>query len=320
MNGAQLRSPLCSLLNIRYPIFQGGMAWIADAKLAAAVSNAGGLGIISAMNADADYLKAQIAAARLLTDRPFGVNLMLMSPFADDAAELVRSEKVSVVTTGAGIPTAYLGAWKAAGIKVIPVIASVASARLMEKIGADAVIAEGSESGGHIGETTTMSLLPQVCDAVRIPVVAAGGIADGRGLAACLLLGAAGIQMGTRFLLAKECGVHPVYKAMIKSANDISTVATGRRFQGTTCRCLKNPFSRSYLKLEFTPEATAETLSQLSAGALRKAALEGDATNGCFMAGQIAGMVSQEASAAEILQEIVAQAADLLKGANQWVN
>ena len=320
MNSAQIRSPLCSLLNIRYPIFQGGMAWIADAKLAAAVSNAGGLGIISAMNANADYLKAQIDAARRLTERPFGVNLMLMSPFADDAAELVRSEKVDVVTTGAGIPTAYLGAWKAAGIKVIPVIASVDSARLMEKIGADAVIAEGSESGGHIGESTTMTLLPQICDAVHIPVLAAGGIADGRGLAACLLLGAAGIQMGTRFLLATECGVHPVYKEMIKKANDIATIATGRRFQGTTCRCLKNPFSRSYLKLEFSPDTTADLLSLLSTGALRKAAVEGDASGGCFMAGQIAGLVAQESSAADILQEIVAQAVALLKGANQWVN
>jgi len=296
------------------------MAWIADAKLAAAVSNAGGLGIISAMNANADYLKAQIATARLLTDRPFGVNLMLMSPFADDAAEVIRSEKVDVVTTGAGIPTPYLSAWKAAGIKVIPVIASVQSARLMEKIGADAVIAEGSESGGHIGESTTMTLLPQVCDAVKIPVLAAGGIADGRGLAACLLLGAAGIQMGTRFLLAEECDVHPVYKEMIRTANDISTVATGRRFHGTTCRCLKNPFSRSYLKLEYTADTTADLLSQLSSGALRKAALDGDSVNGCFMAGQIAGMVCKESSAAEILQEIITEAAILLKGANQWVN
>lgn len=252
-----LHTQLCDLLGIDYPVFQGGMAWIADGKLAAAVSNGGGLGIISAMNAGGDYLREQIAVCRSLTDKPFGVNIMLMSPHVAEVAQIVAEEKVPVVTTGAGNPTAYMSAWLEAGIKVIPVVASVASAKMSARAGAAALIAEGMESGGHIGELTTMVLVPQVCDAVSIPVVAAGGIADGRGVAASIMLGAVGVQLGTRFLVAEECGVHQVYKDKVLEATDISTVMTGRRF-GDTCRCIKNAFARNFLKIEFSPEATAE--------------------------------------------------------------
>ena len=232
-------SPICSMIGIEYPIFQGGMAWIAYmAKLAAAVSNGGGLGIISAMNADGDYLREQIKIARELTDKPFGVNIMLMSPHVEEVAKIVAEEKIPVVTTGAGMPKKYMGMWKEANIIVIPVVASVAAAKMMERAGASAVIAEGGESGGHIGDMATMPLVPQVCDAVNIPVLAAGGIGDGRGMAAAFMLGAVGVQMGTRFLLAEECGVHQNFKEMVVlKATDISTVATGRRFSGSTCRC-----------------------------------------------------------------------------------
>ncbi len=312
-------SPICEKLGIQYPIFQGGMAWIADGKLAAAVSNGGGLGIISAMNADANYLREQIQIARSLTDKPFGVNIMLMSPHVAEVAQIAAEEKVAVVTTGAGIPTKYMPMWKEAGICVIPVVASVASAKMMEKAGAFAVIAEGSESGGHIGELTTMALVPQVCDAVSIPVMAAGGIADGRGVAASFMLGAVGVQLGTRFLLATECGVHQNYKDMVKKANDIGTVATGRRFGGNTCRCLKNRFSRNFLKEEYAPDATPESVADLGVGALRKAAVEGDTQEGCFLAGQISGLVNEEKPAAQIIEEIFAEAEELLKGAPKWV-
>ncbi len=307
------------MLGIQFPIFQGGMAWIADAKLAAAVSNGGGLGIISAMNAGPDYLREQIALARALTDRPFGVNIMLMSPYAGEVAETAARERVSVITTGAGIPTKYMPRWKEAGIQVIPVVASVASAKMMERAGAAAVIAEGGESGGHIGETGTMALVPQVCDAVSIPVLAAGGIGDGRGVAASFMLGAAGVQLGTRFLTARECSVHRNYKEMVLKAFDISTVATGRRFGGNTCRCLKNQFARDFLKQEYAPEATAESIADLGVGALRKAAVEGDMTNGCFLCGQIAGLVRKEQPAAEIIREIFEEAEALLRGASKWV-
>ena len=319
MSNAHIHSPLCSLLGIEYPIFQGGMAWIADGKLAAAVSNGGGLGFIAAMNADAAFLREQIAIARSLTSKPFGINIMLMSPYVEETARVVIEEKIPVITTGAGMPTAYMAAWKAAGIKVIPVVASVDTARVMEKLGADAVIAEGSESGGHIGELSTLTLVPQVVDAVKIPVLAAGGIGDGRGLAACLLLGAVGVQMGTRFLLAEECNVHENYKQMVIKAKDISTVATGRRFGGNTCRCLKNPFSRNFLKEEYAPEATPESVAKLGPGALRKAAVEGDTKDGCFMAGQIAGMLHKRQPAAEIIQELVNETVTRMKGANTWV-
>ena len=309
-----MTSPICDLLHIRYPVFQGGMAWISDGKLAAAVSEAGGLGIISAMNAEAGYLREQIRIARSLTDRPFGVNIMLMSPHADDVAQAVIDEGVPVVTTGAGSPAKYLPAWKAAGITVIPVVASVASAKMAERAGADAVIAEGQESGGHIGELTTMALVPQVCDAVQIPVLAAGGIADGRGMAAAFMLGACGIQMGTRFLVATECGVHQNYKDLVLRATDVSTVVTGRRFGGNTCRGLKNPFSRNFVQVEYQPETTPEDVANLGVGALRLAAVEGDVKNGSFLAGQISGMVRKEQSASEIIQEICGQCEALLGG------
>ncbi len=312
-------SPICSMLGIQYPIFQGGMAWIADGRLAAAVSNGGGLGIISAMNAGGDYLREQIKTARGLTDKPFGVNIMLMSPHVEEVAQIVAEEKIAVVTTGAGIPTKYMPLWKAAGIKVIPVVASVAGAKMMARAGADAVIAEGGESGGHIGDMATLPLVPQVCDAVNIPVLAAGGIGDGRGMAAAFLLGAVGVQMGTRFLLAEECGVHQNYKDMVLKATDISTTVTGRRFGGNTCRGLKNQFARDFLKKEFAPEATAESVAELGVGALRKAAVEGDTKEGCFLAGQISGMMKKEQPAAEIVKEVAEEAEALLKGAAKWV-
>ncbi|WMI80491.1 nitronate monooxygenase [Anaerotignum sp. MB30-C6] len=312
-------SPICSMLGIEYPIFQGGMAWIADGKLAAAVSNGGGLGIISAMNAGGDYLREQIQIARSLTDKPFGVNIMLMSPHVEEVAKIVIEEKVPVVTTGAGIPTKFTPMWNEAGIKVIPVAASVAAAKMMEKAGACAVIAEGGESGGHIGDMSTMPLIPQVCDAVKIPVLAAGGIGDGRGIAAAFMLGAVGVQMGTRFLLAEECSVHPNYKELVLKASDISTTTTGRRFGGNTCRCLKNNFSREFLKKEYAPETTAEMVAELGVGALRKAAVEGDTKEGCFLAGQISGMVKKAQPAAEILKEIAEEAEALLGGGAKWV-
>lgn len=312
-------SPICSMLGIEYPIFQGGMAWIADGKLAAAVSNGGGLGIISAMNAGGDYLREQIKIARSLTDKPFGVNIMLMSPHVEEVAKIVVEEKVPVVTTGAGIPTKFMPMWNEAGIKVIPVAASVAAAKMMEKSGAAAVIAEGGESGGHIGDMSTMPLIPQVCDAVKIPVLAAGGIGDGRGIAAAFMLGAVGVQMGTRFLLAKECSVHPNYKEMVLKASDISTTTTGRRFGGNTCRSLKNNFTREFLKKEYAPETTAEMVAELGVGALRKAAVEGDTKQGSFLAGQVSGMVKKEQPAAEILTEIATEAELLLKGGAKWV-
>ena len=314
-----ITSPLCEQLGIRFPIFQGGMAWIADARLAAAVSNAGGLGIISAMNANADYLRGQIREARRLTDRPFAANIMLQSPFADEVAQVVAEEGVKIVTTGAGTPTKYMPLWQEAGICVIPVVASVAMAKKMEKAGAFAVVAEGQESGGHIGELTTMALVPQVVDAVNIPVIAAGGIADGRGVAAAFMLGACGVQLGTRFLVAKECGVHQNYKDQVLKASDISTVTTGRRFGGNTCRCIKNSFSRNFIKEEYAPDATPESVASLGVGALRLAAVEGDTKNGCLLAGQIAGMVDREQTAEEIICEIFAQAEDVLKGAAKWV-
>ena len=314
-----INSRICEILGIKYPVFQGGMAWISDGKLAAAVSNAGGLGIISAMYGDVDHLKQEIDICRSLTDKPFGVNLMLMSPIAEEAAQVIADKKVPVVTTGAGLSTKYMKLWGEAGVKVIPVVAAVAFAKMAERAGACAVIAEGSESGGHIGETSTMALVPQVCDAVKIPVIAAGGIADGRGMAAAFMLGAEGIQMGTRFLSAEECSVHETYKDMVIKASDVSTVTTGRRFGGNTCRCLKNTFSREFLKKEYASDATPESVAEMGVGALRKAAIEGDTAEGCFLAGQIAGMVKQRQKAGEIVNEVVSEAEALLKGAEKWV-
>lgn len=313
-----LQSPICDLLGIEYPVFQGGMAWIADAALAAAVSNAGGLGIIAGMNSNGEQLRAQVRKARQLTDRPFGVNVMLMSPYAAEVAQVVIEEKVPVLTTGAGNPGKYMKAWNEAGIKVIPVVASVALARMMERMGAAAVIAEGTESGGHIGETTTMALVPQVAGAVSVPVIAAGGIADGRGMAAALMLGACGVQMGTRFLVAEECGVHENYKQKVLKARDIDTMATGRRL-GHPVRALKNPFAREYLKKEYDPSVSDEELEAMGAGSLRRAALEGDEKNGSFPAGQIAGMVTRKEPAAAIIRDVCEGAEALLKGAGKWV-
>lgn len=314
-----LKTRITELLSITYPIFQGGMAWIADGRLAAAVSEGGGLGIISAMNANGDYLREQIRAARSLTQKPFGVNIMLMSPFADEVAAIAAEERVAVVTTGAGSPVKYMESWISAGVRVIPVVASVAMAQKVARAGASAVVAEGQESGGHIGELTTMALVPQVVDAVEIPVLAAGGIADGRGLAASLMLGAEGVQMGTRFLVAEECGVHPNYKEMVLKATDTSTIATGRRFGGSTCRQLKNSFSRNFSKFEFSAEATADAVNALGVGALRRAAVEGDTKEGCFLCGQIAGLVNREQPAAEILREVAEEAETILKGAAKWI-
>lgn len=313
-----IKTPICDLLGIEYPVFQGGMAWIADASLAAAVSNGGGLGIISAMNANGEWLRGQIREAKKLTDKPFGVNIMLMSPFADEVAKVVVEEGVPVVTTGAGNPAKYMPVWLEAGIKVIPVIPSTGIAKRVARAGAAAVIAEGGESGGHIGELTTMALVPQVCDAVDIPVIAAGGIADGRGFAAAIMLGAVGVQMGTRFLVAHECNVHPNYKKKILEAGDIDTASTGRRL-GHPVRSLKTPFTREYMKKEYDPNVSNEELEGLGAGALRKAAVEGDEKAGCFLAGQIASMVTKEQPAAEIITDVCTQAEEILKGACKWV-
>ena len=312
-----IHTVICDLLGIKYPIFQGGMAWISDGKLAAAVSNGGGLGIISAMNADADYLRQQIHTARELTDKPFGVNIMLLSPHADQVAQLVAEEKVAVVTTGAGNPSKYMDMWIGAGIKVIPVVASVGMAKLVTKAGASAIIAEGGESGGHVGELTTMALVPQVCDATDLPVIAAGGIGDGRGVAAAFMLGAVGVQLGTRFLVAEECGVHPNYKKKVLKANDIATMTTGKRL-GHPVRSIKNAYTKGYFKAEYS-DISDEELEKLGSGALYRAAVLGDEKTGCFLAGQIAGMVNKEQPAAEIITEIFTQAEEVLKGASKWV-
>ena len=312
-----IKSAICDLLGIQYPVFQGGMAWIADGRLAAAVSEGGGLGIIAAGNAPGDYVREQIRAARKMTDKPIGVNIMLLSPFAADVARVVTEEKVEVVTTGAGNPAAYMSAWLAAGIRVIPVVASVALAKLMTRVGASALIAEGGESGGHVGELTTMVLVPQICDATDLPVIAAGGIADGRGAAAAFMLGACGIQMGTRFLSAEECTIHPGYKEKILKATDLCTMVTGRRL-GHPVRSLRTPFVRNYAKAEYggMPD---EDLEALGTGALRLAVQEGDNERGCFLAGQIAAMVRKEQPAAEIIREVVEEAEPLLLGASKWV-
>ena len=312
-----IQTEICRLLGIQYPVFQGGMAWIADGKLAAAVSEGGGLGIIAAGNAPADYVREQIRIAKSLTGKPIGVNIMLMSPFADDVAQVVVEEAVAVVTTGAGNPSKYMAAWKAADIKVIPVVASVAMAKLMTRLGATALIAEGGESGGHVGELTTMVLVPQICDATSLPVIAAGGIADGRGVAAAFMLGACGVQMGTRFLSAVECSIHPVYKEKILKATDLCTMVTGKRL-GHPVRSLRTPFARNYSKAEYGGMPDDE-LEALATGALRRAVQEGDIEQGCFLSGQIAAMVNKEQPAAEIIAEVMAQAEPILKGAAAWV-
>lgn len=314
-----IRTVICEMLGIKYPVFQGGMAWVANASLASAVSNAGGLGIIAAMNSNAAQLRDEIIKTKSMTDKPFGVNVMLMSPFAEEVAVVIAEEKIPVVTTGAGNPSKFIPMWKAAGSKVIPVIPSCALARMVEKRGADAVIAEGGESGGHVGDLTTMALLPQVCDSVKIPVIAAGGIADGRGFAAAFMLGAVGVQMGTRFLVAKECTIHQNYKNKILAAKDIDTIVTGKRL-GHPVRCLKNELSRSMFEKEYDMTVTNEELEKMGTGALRRAAIDGDTVNSTIMAGQIAAMVKKEQTCYEIITEIMYEAEQLLRGAVKWVN
>lgn len=312
-----VNTPICEMLGIEYPILQGGMAHISDAKLAAAVSNGGGLGIISAANGNAGWLSEQIDTARKLTDKPFGVNIMLMGDNIDEIAAVVAEKKVAVVTTGAGNPDKYIPMWKEAGVKVIPVIASCALAKLVERSGADAVIAEGGESGGHVGEMTTMALVPQVVDSVNIPVIAAGGIADSRGVCAALMLGAQGVQVGTRFLLAYECTISREYKDKLLKANDTSTIVTGRRL-GHPVRSLKSPFSRGYQKVEYT-DISDEDLEKMAVGSLRAAVVDGDSKKGCFLAGQITGMIDKEESASEIIKDIFDGAENILNGAKKWV-
>ena len=312
-----IRSEICDMLKIRYPVFQGGMAWIADGALTAAVSNGGGLGIIAAGNAPADHVREQVRAARAMTEKPIGVNIMLLSPFADEVAEVAAEERVEVVTTGAGNPSRYMKMWQEAGIKVIPVVASVAMAKLMTRLGASALIAEGGESGGHVGELTTMVLVPQICDATSLPVIAAGGIADGRGAAAAFMLGACGVQMGTRFLSAAECNIHPAYKEKILKAGDLCTMVTGKRL-GHPVRSLRTPFARNYSKAEYGGMPDDE-LEALATGALRLAVQEGDFEKGCFLSGQIASMVNKEQPAAEIIKEVMEEAEPILLSASKWV-
>lgn len=307
-----MKTELTKLLGIEYPIVQGGMAWVAEYHLASAVSNAGGLGLIGAANAPADWVREQVRKMRELTKNPFGVNIMLMSPYAEEVAKIMVEEKVPVVTTGAGNPEKYMKLWKDAGIKVIPVVASVALAKRMERAGADAVVAEGCESGGHVGETTTMALVPQVVDAVKIPVIAAGGIADGRGIAAAFMLGAKGVQMGTHFVVTTECQVHENYKERILKAKDIDTRVTGRS-TGHPVRALRNEMTGKYLELE-KKGASFEELELLTLGGLRKAVVEGDVKNGSVMSGQIAGLVKESMSCKELVEKLVSETDALLKG------
>jgi len=301
------------LIGIDYPIIQGGMAWISDAELAAAVSNAGGLGIIAAGNAPGQWVKEQIRKAKTLTDKPFGVNVMLLSPFVEEVAEVVWEEKVKVIVTGAGNPGKYIKKWRENDVKIIPVVPSVGLAKRMEGTGVDAIIAEGTEAGGHIGELTTMCLLPQVVDAVDIPVIAAGGIADGRGIAAAFMMGASGVQVGTRFLVAKECNVHENYKKKILEAKDIDTLVTGRP-TGHPVRVLKNKLARIYKKMD-KEAMPAEKYEELGRGALHKAACLGDVSMGSIMSGQIAGLVCKEQSASEIIEEMFGELEVLLDNA-----
>lgn len=305
-----MKTKITELLGIEYPIIQGGMAWVAEYHLAAAVSNAGGFGIIGAASAPPEVVREQIRKVKELTDKPFGVNVMLMNPNAPEVAKVVVEEGVKAVTTGAGNPAAFMNMWKDAGIKVIPVVASVAMARMMEKAGADAVVAEGTESGGHIGSATTMTLVPQVVDAVKIPVIAAGGIGDGRGIAAAVMLGAKAVQMGTRFIVAKESIVHENYKERVIKAKDIDSEVTGRS-TGHPIRVLRNKMTREYLKMEENG-VSLEELELLTLGSLRKAVMEGDVVNGSLMAGQIAGMVKKEQTCKEMIEEMMREAEELL--------
>ena len=312
-----MQTELTRLLGIKYPIFQGGMAWVAEYHLAAAVSEAGGLGIIGAANAPAEWVREQIRETKKRTSNPFGVNVMLMSPHAEAVAEVIAQEGVAAVTTGAGNPEKYMDMWKEKGIKVIPVVASVAMAKRMQRCGADAVVAEGCESGGHIGESTTMALVPQVADEVSVPVVAAGGIADGRGIAAALMLGAKGVHIGTRFVVTEECQVHQNYKDRIVKARDIDTRVTGRS-TGHPVRTLRNEMTKKYQEME-SAGASLEELEYLTLGALRKAVQEGDIKHGSVMSGQIAGLVKEEISCRQLIDSLVKETDALLKGAGAYV-
>ncbi len=311
-----MKTEITQLLGIEYPVIQGGMAWVADYHLASAVSNAGGLGIIGSGGAPAEWVREQIREAKKLTDKPFGVNIMLMNPEADNIAKVIIEEGVKVVTTGAGNPAKYMKEWKEAGVKVIPVVASCALAKMMERCGADAVVAEGTEAGGHIGEITTMALIPHVVDAVNIPVIAAGGIADGRGMAAAFMLGARGVQMGTRFVATKECAVHQNYKDKVVKAKDIDSKVTGRT-TGHPVRVLRNKMSNEYIKKE-NEGATLEELELLTLGGLRMAVVEGNVNDGSLMAGQIAGLVKEECTCKEIITGVVRQAEELLSGGQKY--
>lgn len=311
-----MQTEINNLLEIEYPIIQGGMAWVAEHHLAAAVSEAGGFGLIGAANAPADWVREQIRKTKELTDRPFGVNVMLMSPYADEVARVIAEEGVKAVTTGAGNPEKYMELWKERNIKVIPVVASVALAKRMERCGADAVVAEGCESGGHIGESTTMTLVPQVVDAVDIPVIAAGGIGDGRGIAAAFMLGAKGVQMGTRFVVTNECQVHPAYKERIIRAKDIDTRVTGRS-TGHPIRALRNDMTKAYLQKE-QEGASTEELELLASGALRRAVQEGDIHNGSLMSGQIAGLIKEEVSCKQLIETLVSQTKEVLNRSRMY--
>ncbi len=306
-----IKTKLTDLLGVEYPIIQGGMAWVAEAKLAAAVSNAGGVGLIAGGTAPVDYIKEQIEMAKSLTDKPFGLNIMMMSPNAADLAQLAIDEKIAVITTGAGNPGKYIEAWKNAGIKVIPVIPSVGLAKRMERAGADAIIAEGTEAGGHIGEISTMCIVPQVVDAVDIPVLAAGGIADGRGLAAVFMLGASGVQIGTRFLVAEECQVHENYTQMVLGAKDTDSAVTGR-FTGHPVRSIRNRLTKKLINFE-RDGGTPEEFEQISVGSLRKAAVEGDLKEGSFMAGQVSGLVHKIEPAKDIVESMFSEAEEIMK-------
>ena len=304
-------SDICKVLGIKYPIIQGAMAWISDADLVAAVSNAGGLGVLATGHLDGEGCRREIRRLKEMTDKPYAVNVMLLSPFVEQIVEVICEEKVPIVTTGAGSPGKYMKKFKEAGVKVIPVVPSVAMAKMMVKDGVDALIAEGTESGGHVGKTTTMALVPQVVDAVDVPVIAAGGIADGRGIAAAYMLGASGVQIGTRFLVAKECNVHPNYKAKIIKAKDIDTTTTGNS-TGHPVRVIKNKMARAYEALE-KKNASAEELEELGRGALKKAVVDGDVDNGSVMSGQIAGLVKKEQTCKEIIEEMYGEFIQIMK-------
>lgn len=311
-----MQTEITRLLGIKYPIIQGGMAWVAEHHLAAAVSEAGGLGLIGAASAPAEWVREQIRAARKLTDKLFGVNIMLMSPYAADVAKVIVEEGVQVVTTGAGSPGKYMEMWKEAGVKVIPVVASVALAKRMERAGADAIVAEGCESGGHVGESTTMTLVPQVVDAVDIPVIAAGGIGDGRGIAAAFMLGAKAVQMGTAFVVTEESQVHQNYKDKILKASDIDTRVTGRT-TGHPVRALRNEMTKKYLKME-QEGAPFEELELMTLGGLRKAVVDGDVKTGSVMSGQIAGLVNEQMSCQALIQKLVRETDALIGTLNLY--